>query len=95
MPHSIVKMVISTKGAKMGLTRGSCVRDKKYVQNFCGLSPGIPPLELQDGGRVGNIEMHFWETSFENPSWMELVASDIGRIESSGPIPTILRLSLW
>jgi hypothetical protein len=62
---------------------------KMYIQNFCGLSSGIHPLELQVGGSVGNIEMHLWDTSFQNRSRMELVAIDIGHFESFGPIPAV------
>jgi hypothetical protein len=46
---SAVRIVISTKGAKIEWARGTCGRDKEHMQNFCGVSPGIPPLELQDG----------------------------------------------
>jgi hypothetical protein len=45
---SEVSVVVSTKGAHMEWKHGSCGRDKEYLQNFCGFSPGIPPHELQD-----------------------------------------------
>jgi hypothetical protein len=71
---SIVSIVISTKGLRWKGHVEVLEEIRNKYRTFVDYLLEFLHLNSKMGGSVANNEMHFWETSFENPSWMELVA---------------------